>query len=130
MPAYTSEPYDDLIAGYVVPLATTSVIIKAGTGVITRGTVLGVVGQLPASDNHPLTPIVAKVDSTKTDGSQYPYAILADQTLDATTADVRATGYVGGEFNISALKFGGTDTAAQHAVAMRNVNLIPKRIVE
>lgn len=130
MPAYESQPHDTLIAGYVEPLTKVSVIVKSGSGVVKRGTVLGVVGQLPESDQFLGMYIVAPVDSTKTDGSEEPFAILDDLEVDATTADVRATGFTSGEFNRNALIFGGTDTIEDHDVAMRKIGLITKRIVE
>ncbi|MCC3379908.1 head decoration protein [Paenibacillus farraposensis] len=130
MPAYESQPYDNLIAGYTVPLTNVSIIVKSGSGVIKRGTVLGVVSQLPETNAFHGMYIVAPVDSSKTDGSQLPFAILSDQEVDATTKDVRATGYVGGEFNRHALIFGGADKVEKHEVEMRNIGLIIKRVVE
>lgn len=130
MPAYESQPYDNLIAGYVVPLSTVSVIIKSGSGIIKRGTVLGVVSQLGDSDVHHGMYTVKPVDSAQTDGSQSPFAILSDLEIDATTEDVRATGYVSGEFNRHALIFGGSDTIETHETELRNIGLITKRIVE
>ncbi|MEB4780823.1 head decoration protein [Paenibacillus jamilae] len=130
MPAYESQPYDNLIAGYVVPLTTVSVIVKNGSGIIKRGTVLGAVSKLPETDAFHGMYIVAPVDSSKTDGSQTPFAILSDQEVDATTKDVRATGYVSGEFNRHALIFSGEDKVEKHEIAMRNIGLITKRVVE
>ncbi|MBU5672637.1 head decoration protein [Paenibacillus brevis] len=130
MPAYESQPYDTLIAGYVQPLTKVSVIVKSGAGIVKRGTVLGVIDQLPESDQYHGMYIVAPVDSSKTDGSQEPFAILDDQEVDATTEDVRATGFTSGEFNRHALIFGGTDTIETHDVAMRKIGFITKRIVE
>ncbi|MNJ64736.1 hypothetical protein D3C77_607080 [compost metagenome] len=97
---------------------------------IKRGTVLGVLEQLPETDLYAGTPIVMPVDSTKDDGSESPYAVLADTEINATTEDVRAVGYVSGEFNRDALKFGGTDTIDKHEIAMRKIGLITKRVVK
>ncbi|MGG4503840.1 head decoration protein [Paenibacillus polymyxa] len=130
MPAYESQPYDNLIAGFVVPLTTVSVIVKKGSGIIKRGTVLGAVSKLPETDAFHGMYIAAPVDSSKTDGSQTPFVILSDQEVDATTKDVRATGYVSGEFNRHALIFGGEDKVEKHEIAMRNIGLITKRVVE
>ncbi|WP_211746428.1 head decoration protein [Paenibacillus sp. Marseille-Q4541] len=130
MPAYESQPYDILIAGYVVPLSKVSIIVKSGSGVVKRGTVLGVVSQLPESDQYHGMYVVKPVDSTQADGSQDPFTILDDLEVDATTEDVRATGFTSGEFNRHALFFGGTDTIEDHDVAMRKIGLITKRIVE
>lgn len=130
MPAYESRPYDNLLAGGVQPEKTTAIIIKAGSGIVTRGTVLGRTSQLGESDLYAGTPITAPVDSTKSDGSQTVYCILMDEEVDATTKDARAAAYLDGEFNRDALKFGGTDTVAQHEVKMREIGLITKRVVK
>lgn len=117
---------DDLLGGMVAPFETVSVIVKSGAGVkLTRGSVLGVVGQ--EADG---TYIVALVDSTKTDGSEKPFGVLADVEVDATTENKRATAYVTGEFNRAALKFGGTDTVTKHEQALRNIGIITKRVVK
>lgn len=129
MAEYTSPSFDELFAGGVQPERMTAIIIKAGSGIVTRGTVLGRTNQLPESDLYAGTPITSPVDSTKTDGSETVYCILADSVVDATTVDVRAAAYLDGEFNRDALKFGGTDKVAQHEVAMRNIGLITKRVV-
>lgn len=130
MAEYTSPSFDELFAGGVKPERMTAIIIKAGAGVVTRGTVLGAISQLPETDLYAGTPITAPVDSTKVDGSEDPYCILADSVIDATTVDVRAAAYLDGEFNRDALKFGGTDTVSQHEVAMRKIGLITKRVVK
>ncbi|WP_312117938.1 head decoration protein [Brevibacillus reuszeri] len=130
MPAYTSVNFDDLFAGGVKPPTAIAIVIKAGAGVITRGTVLGKLSQLAESDLYAGTPIMAPVDSTKTDGSEVPYAILADGEVDATTKDVRAVAYTDGEYNRGALKFGGTDTIEKHESALRNIGIITKRVVK
>ncbi|OMD00038.1 head decoration protein [Paenibacillus sp. FSL R5-0636] len=130
MSEYTSPSFDELFAGGVKPERMTAIIIKAGSGIVTRGTVLGAVSQLPETDLYAGTPITAPVDSTKSDGSEAPYCILADSSIDATTVDVRAAAYLDGEFNRDALKFGGTDKVATHEVAMRKIGMITKRVVK
>lgn len=130
MADYTSPKFDELFAGGVQPERMTAIIIKAGSGVVTRGTVLGCVSQLAESDLYAGTPITVPVNSANTDGSKDPYCILADSVIDATTSDVRAAAYLDGEFNRDALKFGGSDKVAQHEVAMRKIGLITKRVVK
>ncbi|GIO09662.1 hypothetical protein J31TS6_56900 [Brevibacillus reuszeri] len=130
MPAYESVKFDDLFAGGVKPPTAIAVIVKAGSGVITRGMVLGKLSQLGESDLYAGTPVMTPVDSTKTDGSEVPYAILADGEIDATAKDVRAVAYTDGEFNREALKFGGTDNIAKHESALRNIGIITKRVVK
>jgi Bacteriophage lambda head decoration protein D len=106
---------DNLFAGGVMPVVTDKVTLKAGT-VYERGTVLGIV----TADGK-----AVKVNSANTDGSQNPYAILAD-TVDATTEDRPAVAYLTGEFNGAALKFGGTDTVATHKKALREIGIFVK----
>lgn len=130
MPAYESQKFDDLFAGGVKPPTAIAIIVKSGSGKLTRGAVLGKVSQLAESDLYAGTPITSLVDSTKTDGSEEPYVVLADTEIDATTADVRAVGYTDGEFNRAALKFGGTDTIATHETALRKIGIITKRVVK
>ncbi|MHB0864750.1 head decoration protein [Paenibacillus sp. SEL3] len=130
MPAYESQPYDNLYAGGVEPKTVIAIIVKAGSGVVKRGTVLGRESQLAETDPYAGTPITVPVDSSKTGGIENPYCILADEEVDATTKDARAVAYTSGEFNRDALKFGGTDTVAKHEVAMRNIGLITKRVVK
>lgn len=130
MSAYESLKFDDLFAGGVKPPTSIAVIVKSGSGTLTRGTVLGKVSQLPESDLYAGTPVTAPVDSSKTDGSQAPYAVLADVEVDATTKDVRAVAYTDGEFNRSALKFGGTDTIDKHEDELRKIGIITKRVVK
>lgn len=102
------EP-DNLFAGHVQPVVADEVTVVSGAGVLVRGTVLG---KITASGK------VNKVDSTKSDGSQTIYAILAED-VDATSADVAAPAYFTGEYNSRAVVFGGTDTVATHADAAR-----------
>jgi hypothetical protein len=130
MPAYESQKYDDLFAGNVKPPTAIAIIVKSGSGLLTRGTVLGKVSQLAQSDLYAGTPITAPVNSTKTDGSETPYVVLADVEIDATSKDVRAVGYTDGEYNRDALKFGGTDTVATHETALRKIGIITKRVVK
>ncbi|MEC2131817.1 head decoration protein [Brevibacillus centrosporus] len=130
MPTYESVKFDDLFAGGVKPPTAIAVVVKAGSGVITRGMVLGKTTQLGESDLYAGTPIMVPVDSTKTDGSEEPYAILADVEVDATSKDVRAVAYTDGEFNRAALKFGGADTIATHETALRKIGIITKRVVK
>ncbi|MGG4447625.1 head decoration protein [Brevibacillus porteri] len=130
MPAYESVKFDDLFAGGVKPPTAIAIVVKTGSGVVTRGTVLGKLSQLAESDLYAGTPVMAPVNSTKTDGSETPYAVLADVEVDATSKDVRAVAYTDGEFNRAALKFGGTDTIATHETALRKIGIITKRVVK
>ncbi|WP_422657361.1 head decoration protein [Paenibacillus sp. EC2-1] len=119
--------YDNLIAGPGV-FRTLPVIVQSGSGVIRRGMVLGVVRQ-PEGKRSDGTYIVRPVDSTSRDGSQDSFAILEDSEVDATNSNVRATGYVTGEFNRDALKFGGNDNIKIHEETLRKIGIITKRVV-
>lgn len=107
--------YDNLIAGAVMPVVTDTVVLTAGR-VYERGAVIGVV---TASGK------AVMVDSSKTDGSEKPYAVLA-QTVDATLVDAIAPVYLTGEFNVARLTFGGTDNASKHKLAMRQIGMFLK----
>ncbi|MGL5512654.1 MAG: head decoration protein [Sporomusa sp.] len=105
--------YDNLIGGDNPPIRTKIVTIVSGAGLLVRGTVLG---KITASGKY------QTVNSTATDGSQMANCVLA-RDIDASTADTPAEVYISGVFNIEALTFGGTDTAALHEEAMRDLNM-------
>ncbi|MGG1638221.1 head decoration protein [Paenibacillus sp. NRS-1760] len=113
----TSNEYDDLFVGGSFPVVVDTVTLKSGAA-YKRGTVLGLIttGGLAVA-----------VDSTKSDGSQKAYAVLADD-VDATLANTVATGYFTGEFNAAALSFGGTDTIATHKTALRALSIFAKAV--
>lgn len=113
-----SVTYDNLVAGAVMPVVSDTIVLSAGR-VYERGAVLGLVTA---------TGKAVMVDSTKSDGSEKPYAVLA-QTIDATLTDVSAPIYLTGEFSAAALKFGGADTAGTHKTAMRQLSLFIKNVV-
>lgn len=108
---------DNLFAGtQVQPVVADEVVIASGAGVLTRGTVLG---KITASDK------CVAVDNALTNGAENIYAILAED-VDATSADVTTAGYFTGEYNESALTFGGDDTAADHKDAARAIGIFFK----
>lgn len=112
----TSMEYDQLIVG-TFPVVMDKVTLLAGATYV-RGSVLGII---TASQKAKL------VDKAQADGSQTAYAILAE-TVDATAADKVAPVYLSGEFNQDKLVFGGTDTAADHKAALRNLNIYLKQV--
>ena len=112
-----SLSYDQLFAGNVSPIVADTATITGGSYV--RGTVLGLV---TASGKLTI------VDSTKSDGTQAPYAVLAGD-VDASSGDKSGTVYYTGEFNTSKLVFGGTDTAATHKAAARKVGMYFKSVI-
>ena len=108
---------DSLFASNTVPVVTEGIILAKSQGVVKRGTVIGLI---TASG------LAKAVDSTKSDGTQVPYAILTDDVDTTGTVDVKAAAYVSGYFNKSALTFGGTDTAVTHKVALRTLGIYLK----
>lgn len=108
---------DNLFAGHEVPVLVKGVTLARGQGVLERGTVVGIVTA---------SKLAKKVLSTAADGSQIAYGILTDtiDTGDGTaTVDVKTTAYVSGRFNSLSLKFGGTDTAANHEGKLRELGI-------
>lgn len=100
---------DNLIAGIDVPLLVKSVILKSGQGLVARGTVLGIVT---------VDGLAVKVNSQAADGSQTADCILVND-VDTAAGNVVAEAYISGHFNRKALRFGGSDTAAQHETKLR-----------
>jgi hypothetical protein len=111
----TSLDRDNLIVGGIMPIVSDVVTLKSGAAYL-RGSVLGII---TASS------LAVKVDSTKADGSQTAYAILAEDT-DATSANTPAVVYMTGEFNSAKLIFGGTDTIANHKKDLRVLSIFAK----
>ena len=69
------------------------------------------------------------VDSSLSDGSQSPYAILAED-VDTSLGAKQSVGYMTGEFNEDALIFGGVDDKDTHSVALRDLNIHLKKTTE
>lgn len=111
--------YDNLIGGNA-QLITDEMTIVSGAGALKRGTVLG---KITASGKG----TTVQSDGTD-DGRRTPYAILAADT-DATSEDKKAPVFKAGEFNANALVFGGTDTAATHKEALRDLGIFVKTSV-
>lgn len=64
-------------------------------------------------------------NSANLDGSQCPHSILAADT-DASGADKACPVYITGDFNANMITFGGSDTAATHATALRTLGIALK----
>lgn len=107
-----SKP-DNLIAGSKWPLDHKGVTLSAGQGVLQRGTVLGIV---TASGE------AVPVDSAKSDGSQTPDCILAED-IDTADGAVVTIAYSAGGFIRGSLIFGGSDTWEKHELEMRKLNM-------
>ena len=119
---FGSTTPDNLFADSKHPVDVKAVTLKAGQGVLARGTVVGII---TADD------LAVPVDSTKTDGSELADSILTD-TIDTgaagATENVVTTAYSSGSFNRQTLIFGGTDTADKHEDRLRTLGIYLKDV--
>lgn len=95
------------------PLVTEGGTIASGQ-TLTRGAVLG---KITASGKLVLSLSAAE------DGSQTPYAILADDEVNASAADAGATWYLTGQFNAANLTIGTGHTAASIRAGLRSLGI-------
>ncbi len=115
-----SETYtpDKLIAGDF-KLVTGEVTILSGQN-LSKGALLG---KITASGKCQLC------DSAASDGSEDPIGILAE-ACDASGGDqTNVPYYLTGEFNQDAITFGGSDTAATHLAALRDLSIYLKETI-
>lgn len=128
---YQYGAFDNLFAGLNETNPVAVIVKKVGSGAVyKRGTAMGRIGQVAEGNEFSGTPNVTIADSSKADGSQVVYGILADpEGVDTTKGDVRATVYVTGIFNRDALIFGGTDKVATHEEAMKKIGILTARVV-
>lgn len=117
---FGSTTLDNLFYDTKHPTDIKAVTLKAGQGVLKRGTVVGIT----TADG-----LAVVVDSSKTDGSQLADSILTD-TIDTgaagATENVVTTAYNSGSFNRQALIFGGNDTADKHEERLRTLGIFIK----
>jgi len=113
MPAFSESyvPGDMYLGSY--PLATRTVTVVSGAGVLVRGAVLGRI----TSGGKYTTAL-----SASSNGSQTPRYILAEP-VDATSADKTALVYCSGDFDASKLTFGTGITAASFEAAVEAAGL-------
>jgi len=104
-----------LIAGDAARLVTDTMTLISGQN-LTRGALLG---KITASGKLTLCL------SAAVDGSQTPYAILADDAS-ATSGDVLCGVYLAGEFNTRAMTFGTGTTAANSKDTLRALGIFLK----
>ena len=102
---------DSLHAGDF-PIRTEKVTVITGENLV-RGALLG---KITASGKVNLSLLAAA------DGSQTPYAILAED-VDATAEDKEAVAYIAGDFNADAITFGTGHTAANTKDGLRDKNI-------
>lgn len=105
---------DRLIAGDY-PVVTRTETLLSGQS-LTRGALLG---KITADGKLTLSL------SASSDGSQTPYAILADD-VDATAGDKICGIYLSGEFDESQVVFGAGHTADSARAALRDANIYLK----
>ena len=122
--------FDSLIAGEKEPIIAKGITLAAGQGVLTRGTLLGIVTA---------TGLAVICDNTKNDGSQIPQYILAlQQSPTVTTIDTGAPGatlnvptiaYQSGIFNSAAIITVAGQTIASFAAQLRTVGILLKNTI-
>ncbi|MGG1442100.1 head decoration protein [Brevibacillus laterosporus] len=115
-----SVGHTNLFASTTHPVDVKAVTLKAGQGIVKRGTVLGIATT---------TQLATTVDGSKTDGTELADSILTDDvdTGEASsTVNVVATAYSSGSFNRQALLFGGTDKADKHEKHLRELGIFMK----
>lgn len=113
-----THSYPNLFAGDFPRVEEVGTIVS-GAGDLSAGTVLG---KITASGK------LQPVDDSKADGSENPYAVLA-QDADASEADADAVTYLSGHFNEDALTFGGDDGIADHRAALRGLGIYTSKNV-
>lgn len=69
------------------------------------------------------------VDKTSNDGSEVADCILTD-TVDTTSGEIVTTAYSTGSFNRGALIFGGTDSADDHELRLRELGMFIRDVQE
>jgi hypothetical protein len=109
----TNEP-DKLLAGADIPVLVEGVTLKAGQGILNRGSVIGI---------ETATGKGILCDKNAVDGSQTAKFILAEDSIDTTAADVIASSYKSGKFNKKALIFGVNGAPATLDADLRDVGI-------
>lgn len=104
---------DNLIAGLEITPIIKGVEIANGQDTLLRGAVLGM------RDDG----LCVLVDSTASDGSEEPFAILAASVKADAEKTTPAEVYTTGVFNSLALTFGGDDTVATHERTLRALGI-------
>lgn len=115
MSFYNFCPDDLVYTKY--PARTDMYKLLKHSGTIKRGTVLGLI--TTGDSIGALTPC----NSSNVDGSQTPFAVLAEDIQEELERDVLAPVYIEGTFNIKKLIFSGSDNADTHKAAAKNANL-------
>lgn len=120
VPSISTDTYtpDALVAGDNIRPVTDTRTLASGQN-LKRGAVLGLI---TASGKLTLSA------SGASDGSQTPYAILADD-CDASSGDKSCAVYLAGEFNANALIFGTGHSASTVREALRDAGIFLKTAI-
>ena len=113
--------YDNLIAGDF-PIVTTRGTLLSGEN-LERGALLGKITASGASQDK-----LKQCDSTNSDGSEDPYAILVDD-CDASSADTTCTIYLAGEFNSAEIGVVSGDDIDDFADDLRALGIFVKTTI-
>lgn len=106
---------DKLIAGNQVPLLTKSITLAAGTGILSRGSVISISGTLAKGTTVDTTTTYDSVDGILTD----------DVTLSAT-GTTAATIYISGEFNSDHMTVGADSEISNFTRELRTLGIYVK----
>lgn len=116
MSTLETHSYDNLIAGDF-PITTDRETLTSGQN-LTRGALLGKITASGATQGE-----LTQCDSTATDGSQTPYAILVEDA-DASLADVAIDVYKTGTFNGAAIGLATGDDIDDFKDTLRDLGII------
>jgi hypothetical protein len=106
---------DKLIAGNQVPLLTKAITLAAGTGTLTRGSVISVSGTLSKGTTVDTTTTYDSVDG-----------ILTDDVTLSSTGTIEATIYISGEFNSDYITVGEKSAISNFTRELRTLGIYVK----
>lgn len=116
MSTIETNTYDNLIAGSF-PISTDRETLLSGEN-LTRGALLGKISSTGANQGK-----LKQCDSTSSDGSETPYAILMEDS-DASTGDLVVDVYKTGTFNGAAIGLATGDTIDDFKDTLRDLGII------
>lgn len=103
---------DKLIAGNQVPLLTRAITLAAGTGTLTRGSVISISGTLAKGATVETSTTYDSVDG-----------ILTDDVELSSTGTTAATIYISGEFNSDHITVGEDATVSNFTRELRTLGI-------
>lgn len=116
MSTIETNSYDNLIAGSF-PISTDRETLLSGQN-LERGALLGKISASGANQGK-----LTQCDSTNSDGSETPYAILMEDS-DASSGDLVVDVYKTGTFNGAAIGLATGDTIADFKDTLRDLGII------